>query len=86
MAAITLSHALADCLESLRVGVPLEACLDKYPEYRERLRPLLEVAQRLETPQPDPKPSAHFLANLETTLTTKQNRSQKGGEVNRKRQ
>ncbi len=81
MAAITLSHALADCLESLKVGIQLEACLDKYPEYRERLRPLLEVAQRLETPQADPKPSAHFLTDLETILTTESNRSPKGGEV-----
>jgi hypothetical protein len=70
----------------MRMGVPMEACLDKYPEHRERLRPLLEVAQRLETPQPDPKPSAHFLANLETILTTESNRTPKGGEVNRKRQ
>ncbi len=85
MAATTLSHALADCLESLKVGIQLEACLDKYPVYRERLRPLLEVAQRLDAPQPDPRPSAHFLANLETILTTESNRNQKGGEVNRKR-
>ena len=70
MATITLSHALADCLEFMRQGETLEACLDRYPQYRDRLRPLLEVAQALESCGPDPKPSAHFLANLETTILT----------------
>ena len=84
MATITLSHALADCLEFMRQGETLEACLDRYPQYGDRLRPLLEVAQALESCGPDPKPSAHFLANLETTiLTTEPNQTQKGGEVHR---
>ena len=79
MATITLSHALADCLEFMRQGERLEECLDRYPQYRDRLRPLLEVAQALESCGPDPKPSAHFLANLEMTILTTEPRSDPEG-------
>lgn len=69
MATTTLSRALADCMEFLREGESLEACLQRYPEYRERLRPLLEVARALEARQPDPKPSLYFLVELKSKLT-----------------
>ena len=65
----TLSRALADYMEYLREGEPLEACLERYPEYRERLRPLLEIAQALEGGQPEVAPSPYFLIELKSKLT-----------------
>ena len=69
MATTTLSHALADCMEFLREGESLEACLQRYPEYRERLRPLLEIAQTLEDRQSEVAPSPYFLNELKLKLT-----------------
>ena len=68
LATTTLSHALADCMEFLREGESLEACLQRYPEYRERLRPLLEIAQALEDRQPEVAPSPYFLIELKSKL------------------
>lgn len=81
MATTTLSHALADCLDSLREGEPLEACLNRYPQHRETLRPLLEIAQALAAHQHEPSLSPYFLAELEMKLTTKANKNPKGGEA-----
>ncbi len=72
MAISSLSHALADCLEFLQEGESLEACLERYPEHRERLRPLLEVAQTLQVEQPEVAPSRHFLNELKSKLTKQQ--------------
>ena len=69
LATTTLSHALADCMEFLREGESLEACLQRYPKYRERLRPLLEIAQALEDRQSQVAPSPYFLNELKLKLT-----------------
>ncbi len=50
----------------------MEACLQRYPEYRERLRPLLEIAQVLQDDQPEVAPSPHFLFELKSKLTREQ--------------
>jgi len=70
-------------MELLREGESLEACLERYPEYRERLRPLLEIAQTLEGRQPEVAPSPYFLVELKSMLTREKNT--KGGEAHRKR-
>lgn len=85
LATTTLSHALADCVDALSKGECLEACLDRYPEHRGRLQPLLEVAQALQDHQPEPTLSRHFLAELKMKLTTEANETPKGGEAHRKR-
>jgi len=86
LATITLSHALADCLDALREGESLKACLDRYPEHRERLRPLLEVAQTLyrEEYQEEATPSPYFVVDLKSILTEEMNKSRKGGGAHRK--
>ncbi len=86
MANITLSHALADCLDALREGESLKACLDRYPEHRERLRPLLEVAQTLhrEEYQEEARPSPDFVVDLKSILTEEMSKSRKGGGAHRK--
>lgn len=85
LATTTLSHALAECLDCLREGESINACLDRYPEHRESLRPLLRVAQLLQEQQPDVTPSPYFVVSLKAKLD-KANRSGKGGEADRKRQ
>jgi len=69
LATTTPSRALADCMELLREGEPLQACLERYPEYRKRLRPLLEIAQTLQGQQPQVTPSPHFLTELKSKLS-----------------
>jgi len=56
-------------MELLREGEPLQACLERHPEHRERLRPLLEIAQALQGQQPEVAPSPHFLTELKSKLT-----------------
>jgi hypothetical protein len=56
-------------MEFLREGETLQACLERYPEYRERLRPLLEIAQTLQGQQPEVAPSLNFLTQLKSKLT-----------------
>ena len=72
LATTTLSRALADCVESMREGESLETCLERFPEHRERLRPLLEIAQTLQSEQPDVTPSPHFLIELKSKLAREQ--------------
>ncbi len=86
MATITLSHALADCLDALQEGESLKACLDRYPDHRERLRPLLEVAQTLhrEEYQQEATPSPDFVADLKSILTEEMSKNRKGGGEYRK--
>ena len=57
-------------MEFLREGESMEACLERYPEYQEGLRPLLEIAQALEGGQPEVAPSPYFLIELKSKLTT----------------
>jgi len=59
-------------MEFLREGESLEACLQRYPEHRERLRPLLEIARTLQGRQPEVTPSPYFLTELKSKLTTEQ--------------
>lgn len=82
MATTTLSRALADCMECLREGESVEACLKRYPEQREELRPLLKIAQALRDHQPEVAPSPYFLTDLKSKLITEKG---KGGEAGRKR-
>ncbi len=86
MAPITLSHALADCLDALQEGESLKACLNRYPEHRERLRPLLEVAQTLhrEGYRNEATPSPEFVVDLKSILTEEMSKSKKGGGEYRK--
>ena len=81
LATITLSHALADCLDALREGESLNACLNRYPEHRERLRPLLEVAETLhrEEYQAEATPSPDFVGDLKSILTEEMSKNRKGG-------
>ena len=86
MANITLSHALADCLDALREGESLKACLNRYPEHGERLRPLLEVAETLhrEEYQAEATPSPDFVGDLKSILTEEMSKNRKGGGAHRK--
>jgi hypothetical protein len=52
--------ALADCLEAMRGGVEMEACLAMYPQYRGELRPLLQIATLLRPLPPEITPSPVF--------------------------
>ena len=81
MASTTLSHALVKCLEALEDGETLEHCVDKYPQYRESLRPLLKVALALRAAQPTGQPSPYFVIRLKEQLTRNQSRTAKGGEA-----
>jgi hypothetical protein len=85
LATTTLSHALAECLDCLREGESISACLDRYPEHRSSLRPLLEVAKLLQEHQPAAAPSPFFIVSLKAKLE-KANNKRKGGEADRKRQ
>jgi hypothetical protein len=56
----SIIEALADCLEAMRGGVEMEACLAMYPEYRAELRPLLQIASLLRPLPPEIAPSPVF--------------------------
>ena len=50
---------LDDCLERLRAGESVAACLHRYADYADALRPLLLVAESLQkVPTPQPRPEA----------------------------
>ena len=51
---------LDKCLSQIRTGeADIEGCLGQYPEYADRLRPLLKTASLLwQKPQPQPRPEA----------------------------
>jgi len=53
-------EALADCLETMRRGSDLEACLERYPEYSVQLQALLEVAALIRPLPDDVVPSRAF--------------------------
>ena len=51
-------QALADCLEAMRRGSDLDEALEKYPGYRARLTPLLEVVCLIHPLADDVTPSS----------------------------
>ena len=87
MATITLSHALADCLDSIQEGESLKACLNRYPEHREQLGPLLEIAQTLHREEYREKatPPPGFVVDLKSILAEEMSKNWKGGGEYRKR-
>jgi hypothetical protein len=56
----SIVEALADCLEAMRRGEDMEACLTMYPHYQEELRALLKVAAMIRPLPPEAVPSAAF--------------------------
>ena len=54
-----IESILAECLDELDRGVSVEACLERHPEQREELEPLLRAAQRVRS-TPQVRPSASF--------------------------
>lgn len=54
-----LSEMLDESLKLIHEGATIEACVARYPEHAEELRPLLETAVTLyRVPQPTPRPEA----------------------------
>lgn len=49
---MTLDEALNDCLERMRRGESLDACLARYPQHAADLEPLLRVGQMLRAAPP----------------------------------
>jgi len=56
----SIVEALADCLEAMRRGAEMEACLAMYREYRAELTPLLQIASLLRPLPPEITPSPVF--------------------------
>ncbi len=71
--AITLSRALAECLEAIQEdGGSLDECLERFPQHREELRPLLEVALALQAARKEKqRPSPMFVLGLKERLIRK---------------
>lgn len=83
MATESFTRVLADCVEALQEGgKTLEDCLERYPQYREQLQPLLETAQALSGHQPKAQPSPHFIVDLKEMLKRS---PRKGGEANQRK-
>ena len=78
MPTITLSHALAECLEGIQDrDESLEGCLRRFPQYREELRALLEVALALQdTSRKETRPSPLFVLQLKERLMKEGNSSE----------
>ncbi|MFC1921039.1 FecR domain-containing protein [Chloroflexota bacterium] len=53
---------LEQCIERLRQGSSIEVCLSEYPEYREKLEPLLHMVLRLSAFE-EVQPSPEFMAS-----------------------
>lgn len=65
----TLVLALADCLEALEEdSESLEACIAKYPDYREELDILLTLAVILRRGPAESEPGDSFLEDLRSRL------------------
>lgn len=62
----------------------MEACLEKYPEHRETLAPLLAIAQSLQDHESAAMPSPYFLVELKSKVTKEASKTRKGGEADRK--
>lgn len=84
MAAISLSRALAECLEALDEGKSPESCLERYPPYRQELRSLLQVAQALRAARREKQPSPMFVIGLKQRLLKAGRKVRKGGEAYRR--
>lgn len=66
---ITLSRALAECLEGIQEhDESLEDCLRRFPQHREELRVLLEVALALQASRKETRPSPSFVVRLKKRL------------------
>ena len=69
MPTISLSHALAECLEGIQEhDESLEECLRRFPQHREELRVLLEVARSLQASRKETRPSPLFVIQLKERL------------------
>lgn len=64
----SIVEALADCLEAMRRGEAMEACLTTYPHYQEELRALLKVAAMIRPLPPEAVPSALFRQETRSRL------------------
>jgi hypothetical protein len=53
-------EALADCLDAMRRGEELAACLVMYPQYASELAPLLEIASLIRPLAAEVVPSPAF--------------------------
>ena len=63
---VTLADALAECLDVIRSGGDLGECLGRYPEYRDELVMLVDVAAKIQPfPRlPNRRPSAAEVERL----------------------
>ncbi len=85
MATITLSRALAECLEALEENEQsLESHLERYPQYRQELRSLLQVAIALKATRREKQPSPMFIIGLKKKLLKTRPKAMKGGEAYRR--
>ena len=68
----SIVEALADCLEAMRGGVEMEACLAMYREYRADLTPLLQIASLLRPLPPVISPSPVFRESTRVQILERQ--------------
>jgi hypothetical protein len=66
---LDFEHVLSICLDRLRDGDTLEACLASYPSHARQLAPLLRVAAMLQTPESRPMPTEGLHASEARFLT-----------------
>jgi hypothetical protein len=60
-----LEHILDICIDQLKQGKTVEECLQQFPQYADKLRPMLQLAQGLEQmPKPEPSPAYMLSAAL----------------------
>ena len=60
---------LDDCLARVQAGEPLEYCLEDYPQFARELRPLLGVAQSVQTLPPPPMNQVQIDAGMSLMLS-----------------
>ena len=75
------NEALDQCLQLLRLGTPVDECLDVFPEHRTRLRPLLDIASRLKQVAP-PLPSVDGYSGGRQALLSFLNQMAQSGAAN----
>lgn len=79
-----LAAVLDDCLSSMRAGVDLQACLMRYPERADELRPLLQAARdvgAVRTPAPDAAARTAGRQRMLAALARKQALQHRGARV-----
>jgi hypothetical protein len=69
MANVSIVEALADSLEAMRQGRDIEACLERYPEYRSELKALLQVASLIRPLPENVAPSPDFREATRSRIT-----------------